>query len=140
MSRNDILVAISHTTIRCLSAVWAAYAGATSVAYIDREPGQLDAVMAWLPVNLAWAWGAIALLLTIGAALPLPIIGRGARLGRWCRTIGLAASSGMLLAFATSFMLSGARGWVSGKNYLLIALVAFAGSWLCGRDHGRHTA
>lgn len=135
---TDITIRVPHTLIRAMSAAWAVFAWATSAAYTDREPGQLDPVMAWLPVDLAWAWAIIALLLTAGAALPLPILNWGYRLGRWCRTIGLIATAGILFAFATSFMLSGSRGWVSGKNYLLIALVSLAGSWLCGRDHGRH--
>lgn len=135
---TDITIRVPHTLIRAMSAAWAVFAWATSAAYTDREPGQLDPVMAWLPVDLAWAWAIIALLLTAGAALPLPILHRGHRLGRWCRTIGLIATAGLLVAFAASFVLNGGRGWVSGKNYLWLSLGALAGSWLCGRDHGRH--
>ena len=122
--------------VRVISLIWAVWAWVTCVAYTSVEPSQLDPVMVWLPVNLSHAWATVAVLLTGGAVLPDGHRGISA-VARWARTIGVVLAAALLCAFATAFILNGGRGWVSAKNYAMLAVGALACSLLVGRSHGQ---
>ena len=127
----------SSLALRLISGSWAIWAWATAFAYTEREPSGLDPVSVWLPVNLALAWGFIALLLTLGAILPRH--GWVGKMARVCATTGTALLAGMLAAFSVSYGFSGGRGWVSAKNYAALLAAALACALLFGRGHGEAT-
>ena len=116
---------------RPASAIWAAWAWATAAAYWTTTPAQLDPVTRLIPgEHIFLAWAATATLLTLGATLPTA-------LGRWCRVIGLAVATWLLVAWATAYIYDAwtqqTRLWVSGKNYLFMAIAAMATSPIIGK-------
>lgn len=97
---------------------FAAWSWATMAAYLGTpDISQLEEVGAWLtPTMWSWAWGITATVLTIGL---LPV-----RYAANVRALGLILVASLCAAWATSFFLSGGRGWVSGKNYALFMVLA----------------
>ncbi|MDO4607330.1 MAG: hypothetical protein Q4B12_08435 [Bowdeniella nasicola] len=121
---------------RLLSAVWAAWAWITTVAYVDSTPRALEPLVAMVPGNnVAWLWGIAALLLTIGAVVPPGC--RGVAWARRARSTGLAIVAALLAAWAATYALDavsdGTRFWVTAKNYGFLALLAMLTSPAVGR-------
>lgn len=125
---------VSPAGLRLISGGWALWSWITALAYLHKEPSSLDPVSIWLPLNLAWTWAFIALLLTLGAVLPRH--GKTGKIARGCATLGTAFLAGMLAAFMVAYGLSDGRGWVSAKNYAALTVAAFICSRLLGRGHG----
>lgn len=121
---------------RLLSAVWAAWAWITTVAYVDSTPRALEPLVAMVPGNnVAWLWGIAAVLLTIGAVVPPGC--RGVAWARRARSTGLAIVAALLAAWAATYALDaaedGTRFWVTAKNYGFLALLAMLTSPAVGR-------
>ena len=127
---------------RWLSAGWATWAGITALAYVGVEPAALDPAAALIPgMSLAVAWALVALALTVGAILP-PTPGVVGRVGRAARAVGITALSGMLAAWAATYLFDtimgdGGRMWVSGKNYAALAVAAAASAAHIARNRPR---
>lgn len=120
------------TNPQILSAFWAAWAWLAAAAYWDRTPTQLDPVMRIVPGEHVFViWVATAVVLTIGAACRHPTI------GRWARITGLIITTWLLIAWATAYTYEGiteqSRMWVSGKNYVFLAIAAMTTSPVMGR-------
>ena len=114
--------------VRALTAVWAAWAWLTALAYLaGPEISHLQPIVNIVsPQWWSWLWGAAAALLTLGLA---PWRGAG-----WSRVAGLAVVAGLCTAWGLSFTLmwidgETTRGWVSAKNYGLQALLAMGSAW-----------
>lgn len=118
---------------RIISAYWAAWAWMAAFAYWGRTPSQLDPVVRMVPGEHVFIiWTAVAVLLTLGAVCKHP------QIGRWLRIVGLAATTWLLVAWATAYFYEAwdqsSRMWVSAKNYLFLAIGAMATSPLIGRN------
>ena len=123
---------------RRVAAAWAVWAWATSIAYIGESPTALTPVSLLLPSGqLSVVWGIVAVLLTVGAALPAR--DRMARVGRVLRSIGVVLLTAGLAAWAATYLLDslvdGGRMWVSGKNYAALSVAAIASSAFIARSH-----
>lgn len=120
---------------RLLAAVWATWAAATGYAYRDGAPVQLATVEDILPVPLTVVWYAAAVALLAGALVPPQAGHRWTRLGSHLRGAGLVAVVALLGIWAAEFYTTGVeRGWVTGKNYVLLALAGLTHAWWIGRD------
>lgn len=128
------------TNPQILSAFWAAWAWLAAVAYWDKTPEQLDPVVRMIPGERIFVtWVMVAVLLTVGALCRHHVI------GRWIRVAGLVLTTWLLVAWSAAYIYEALMGqnrmWVSGKNYLFLAIAAMATSPFIGRDprsrHGR---
>lgn len=122
---------------RRVAAAWAVWAWATCIAYIGESPTALTPVSVLLPTGrLSAAWAIVAVLLTVGAALPAR--DRMARVGRVLRSIGVVLLTAGLAAWSATYLLDsivdGGRMWVSGKNYLALTTAAIASSAFIARS------
>lgn len=110
---------------RLITALWSVWAGATSWAYVHETPQALEATESFLHIPIWGAWCITATVLALGSAQPpfgtpwLQWLGTGLRVG------GMAMCAGLLMAWSTEFFTAEmARGWVTGKNYLMLAVLA----------------
>lgn len=110
---------------RLITALWSVWAGATSYAYVHETPQALEATESFLHIPIWGAWCITATVLALGSAQPtfgppwMQWLGTGLRVG------GMAMCAGLLMAWSTEFFTSDmARGWVTGKNYLMLAVLA----------------
>ncbi|MBK4162644.1 hypothetical protein [Corynebacterium macginleyi] len=95
------------------------------LAYIGGAPRQLISLEQSIPLQLWTLWFIAAVFLTLGTALPLR--GRYQRVSRLARVNGLTLVTVMLLLWSVAFFTADmSRGWVSAKNYLLLAFSAFS--------------
>lgn len=122
---------------RFLATAWAAFAAATAVAYMDKVPPQLEAVdgATLTPVWVLWFVAAGALL--FGAFMPSNEQGEAYPVARWARVLGMAIITAELVIWTAAFFVSQPRGWVSGKNYLMLAVNALFCTWTIARDRAR---
>ncbi len=114
--------------VRVLTAGWCAWAWMTAVAYLSGpEISHLQPIVAMVsPHWWSWLWGAAAAVLAVGL-VPW-------RWSGWARVAGLAAVAGLCTAWGLSFTLmwiegETTRGWVSAKNYGLMAFLAVGSAW-----------
>ena len=128
-----IIPALRVLAPRIIALGWAAWATSTAWAYIDGAPAQLQRIEDTFRVDVWVLWAISAVALFAGALIPAS----GERLQSitgWLRGGGLALSSALLGLWAMEFLATDAtRGWVSGKNYLLLAACALSHSWWIGR-------
>lgn len=128
-----IIPALRILAPRIIALGWAAWAASTAWAYIDGAPPQLQRVENALHIEVWALWAVSAVMLFAGGTIPAS----GERLQSitgWLRGGGLALSAGLLGLWAVEFFITDStRGWVSGKNYLLLAACALSHSWWVGR-------
>lgn len=119
---------------RAIALVWAVWCVATALAYVDQTPETLARTEAMLHVPIWVAWASASVFLILGAIVPPSDREWVKRLGAMLRGIGMAISAGMLALWGLEFMTGDMdRGWVSGKNYLLLSMCALASSWYVGK-------
>lgn len=130
-----ILPCLRVAAPRLIAGGWAVWAGSTAWAYRFGAPEQLQRLENVLHVDVWVLWLISALLLTAGAVLPTGSEGWGRNVVGWLRGGGLSLAAGLLGLWAVEFFAADAsRGWVSGKNYLLLAFCALTHSWWIGRN------
>lgn len=121
-----------QAVIICL--LWGIWDAATAVAYLDGAPQQLQTAERLLHMPIWVVWAAAATMLIIGALVPA---GKGRiwmDAAIWLRGIGLAISAALLGVWSLEFFFAESeRGWVSGKNYLLLTFVALHYGWMVSR-------
>lgn len=124
-------------TPRAVAAVWGAFSLSTAYGYVGKSISALTPVEEILPANsLALAWLVASVFLFLGAVIPAR---RGAigRCGRHLRAAGITAAALLLTMWSMSYFIDsvaeGSRGWISGKNYLYLALSAMVSAWVTGR-------
>lgn len=119
---------------RAIAIGWAAWAAATAAAYVDGAPPQLERLENALGIPIWGMWATAATLLALGSVIPTPRRGKVQDVAGWLRGGGLALTAGLLGLWAVEFFLADqARGYVSGKNYMLLAACALSHSWYVGR-------
>lgn len=130
-----LMSALRVAAPRVIALVWAAWAGATAYAYMGGAPPQLERIEAVLPFIEVWQlWAMSTVLLVVGSLIPGRAYSKLQDLSGWLRIIGLATIAGLLVMWAVEFFAADAsRGWVSGKNYILLALCALTHAWWIGR-------
>lgn len=122
---------------RLLATVWAVWSAATAVAYVDMVPKQLEAVDDVIPLPVWTVWAAAAVLLALGVLVPSMVSDRSQEVARWMRIIGMTIIAAELVIWSVAFFVEQPRGWVSGKNYLLLAVLALFSTWTIARDRAR---
>ena len=122
---------------RLLAVAWAVWAAATAVAYIGNVPPQLEAVdgATLTPVWLLWSIAATALV--VGVLVPTHASGTANDVARWLRIAGMMIISAELVIWSAAFFTDEPRGWVSGKNYLMLAVMALFSTWTIARDRAQ---
>lgn len=111
--------------------LWAIWDAATAVAYIDSSPPQLQRVENILHMPIWVVWAVATAFLVVGALIPAK---RFREVAIWTRGIGMAASSALLALWGLEFIFSDAeRGWVSGKNYLMLGVNGLFFGYLVSR-------
>ena len=121
---------------RLITLGWAGWAAATSYAYISGAPDHLLLVERIVHMPIWIMWAVIATILTIGSIIPPGL--RISPIGSWMRIIGMALIAAAVMLWCWGFFIADwDRGWVSAKNYGLIAVAAAASSWITGRETHR---
>lgn len=135
--KKRIIGCVQRYLPRFLATAWAAFAAATAVAYMDMVPPQLEAVdgATLTPVWALWFLAAGALL--FGAFMPPNEQGEAYPVARWARIFGMAIIAAELVIWTAAFFMSQPRGWVTGKNYLMLAVSALFCTWTIARDKAR---
>lgn len=110
---------------RVMCLVWAIWSSATAYAYRWTTPDTLNSVEDILHFPIWIAWAVVSGVLVVGALIPprvpRPVLYAGSTL----RLVGMSLVGGLVTAWAFEFILDdSSRGWVSGKNYLLLAFCA----------------
>lgn len=119
---------------RLLALVWAAWCVATAVAYVHHVPEQLVAVDGAFKAPVWTVWAAAATLLVLGTLAPATSHAKVKDFSRWLRITGMSIAAAMLTMWTIAFCVAEPRGWVSGKNYALLALMALFTTWTIARD------
>lgn len=122
---------------RFLAVAWAVFAAATAVAYVDKVPPQLEAVDGAISVPMWLLWTAAASTLLFGSLVPSGVSGRVRDVTRWSRITGMGIITAELVIWTAAFFVDEPRGWVSGKNYCMLALMAIFSTWTIARDRAR---
>ena len=122
---------------RFLAVAWAVWAAATAVAYVGLVPPQLEAVDGALsaPVWMLWCVAAGALVLGVLVSSSAP--NKVHDIARWSRIIGMGIIAAELVIWSAAFFVDQPRGWVSGKNYLMLAVMALFSTWTIARDRAQ---
>lgn len=122
---------------RLLAVAWAVWAAATAVAYMDKVPPQLEAVdgATLTPVWLLWSIAATALV--VGVLVPTRASSTANDVARWMRIAGMMIISAELVIWSAAFFTDEPRGWVTGKNYLMLAAMALFSTWTIARDRAQ---
>lgn len=121
---------------RLVALTWGAYAATTALAYLDARPGQLEIPASILPGDLWTAWALAAILLVLGAIVPSSRTNTELSVARWFRVAGMAIIAALLAMWTDSFFGASDRGWVSGKNYLMLLVTCVAFTVIAGRERG----
>lgn len=119
---------------RLLALVWAAWCVVTAVAYVHHVPEQLQAVDGAVKAPVWTVWAAAAALLVLGTLAPSTASPKAKDVSRWLRITGMSIAAAMLIMWTIAFCVAEPRGWVSGKNYALLALMALYTTWTIARD------
>lgn len=122
---------------RFLAVAWAAFAAATAVAYIGLVPPQLEAVDGTISVPMWLLWAVAAAALLFGSLVPSGASDRARDVARWARIIGMGIIAAELVIWAIAFFFDQPRGWVTGKNYGMLAVMALFSSWTIARDRAQ---
>lgn len=133
-SKGRITGYIQRYLPRFLAIAWAAWAAATAAAYLDLVPRQLAMVDSAVgtPVWLMWAVAAVALFL--GVLVPSTASATAHDVARWSRIGGMMIIIAELVVWTVAFFAESPRGWVSGKNYLMLMIMAMYTTWTIARD------
>lgn len=121
---------------RLVALTWGTYAATTALAYLDASPGQLEIPANILPGGLWAAWALAAILLVLGAIIPPSRTNAELSVARWFRVAGMAIIAALLAMWTDSFFGASDRGWVSGKNYLMLLATCVAFTGIVGRERG----
>lgn len=114
--------------------LWAIWDAATAVAYIDSSPPQLQRVENILHMPIWVVWAVATAFLVVGALIPAKRSERFREVAIWTRGIGMALSAALLALWGLEFIFSDTeRGWVSGKNYLMLAVNGLFFGYLVSR-------
>ena len=119
---------------RILAVVWGIWCIATAVAYVHHVPQQLAAVDGAVAAPVWAVWATSATLLIIGVIAPGTSTPRVQNVSRWMRVTGMTIACAMLVLWSAAFFIDEPRGWVSAKNYALLAVMALVSSWIIARD------
>ena len=122
---------------RFLAVAWAAFAAATAVAYIGLVPPQLKAVDGAISVPMWLLWAVATAALLFGSLVPSGASERARDVARWSRIIGMGIIAAELVIWSAAFFVDQPRGWVSGKNYLMLAVMALFSTWTIARDRAQ---
>ena len=122
---------------RLLSLAWAAWAAATSVAYVDMVPQQLEAVDGAINAPVWLLWAVSSALLVSGVLVPSCAPGTVHSIARWSRITGMTIITAELVVWTAAFFVDHPRGWVSGKNYAMLLVMALFCTWTIARDKAR---
>ena len=122
---------------RFLATAWAAWATATAVAYIDLVPPQLEAVDGALSAPVWVLWSVAAGALVAGVLVPSAASPRAQDIARWLRIIGMGIITAELVVWTAAFFVDQPRGWVSGKNYLMLLINALFCTWTIAQSKAR---
>lgn len=125
---------ISALVPRILSLLWATWAIATAAAYAHHVPPQLIGVDDAVNVKLWVVWLTAALLLIMGALAPNRSAREILEAARITRIIGISLIVALLITWTVTFSLEGGRGWVTGKNYALLAALSAYSAWTIARN------
>lgn len=130
----DRIFAPLHRNLpRIIAGVWCAWSWGMVLAYVDGAPNQLISLERSVPFQLWILWLIAAAFLTLGTVLPLR--GRYQRVSRCARIYGLTMVTVMLMLWSVAFFTADmSRGWVSAKNYLLLAFFSVFTSYFIARD------
>lgn len=123
-----------------LALAWAAWAAATTVAYLDKVPPQLEAVDGAISAPVWLLWAVAAFLLVAGVLVPSGAPSRTHTLARWSRITGMTIITAELVVWTAAFFVDQPRGWVSGKNYAMLLVMALFCTWTIARDKARGKA
>lgn len=131
-TRIEDWLASRLAVIICLQ--WFIWDAATAIAYVDSTPPQLQRVENFLHIPIWSVWVIVSALLLVGVLIPAKQSFRFREIAIWTRGIGLAGSAALLALWGLEFIFSDAeRGWVSGKNYLMLALNGMFFGYLVSR-------
>ena len=122
---------------RFLAVAWAVFAAATAVAYIGLVPPQLEAVDGAISVPMWLLWAVATAALFFGSLVPSGASERARDVARWSRIIGMGIITAELVIWTIAFFCDQPRGWVSGKNYGMLAVMALFSTWTIARDRAR---
>ena len=136
-SREHISGWVQRYLPRFLAVAWAAFAAATAVAYIGLVPPQLEAVDGAISVPMWLLWAVATAALFFGSLVPSGASERARDVARWSRIIGMGIITAELVIWAIAFFCDQPRGWVSGKNYGMLAVMALFSSWTIARDRAQ---
>ena len=102
-----------------------------------RDRPQLEAVDAVIPAPVWLLWAVAAVALVLGVFVPSGASPRSQDIARWLRIIGMTIIIAELVVWSASFVAENPRGWVSGKNYLMLAVMALFSTWTIARDRAQ---
>lgn len=122
---------------RFLAIIWAAWAAATAVAYIDMVPPQLEAVDGAINAPVWGFWGVAATALVLGAVVSSTAPKRAHDVARWSRIIGMGLITAELVIWTAAFLVDEPRGWVSAKNYAMLLVMSLFSTWTIARDRAQ---
>lgn len=124
-------------TPRIVAAVWGIFSAVTAYGYVGKSISALTPIEEIMPAeSLAFAWMVAAGFLLVGAAVPS---GNRAvnRCGGLLRAAGIISVTLLLTMWSLSYFMDsvvdGSRGWISGKNYLFLAMASMVSAWVAGR-------
>ena len=119
---------------RLLALVWSIWCVATAVAYVDHVPPQLRSVDGAVSAPVWAVWATAATLLFLGVVAPSTSHEKVQNVSRWMRVTGMTIACAMLILWSVAFFIDQPRGWVTGKNYALLAVMALVATWTIARD------
>lgn len=122
---------------RFLATAWAVFAAATAVAYIGVVPPQLKAVDGAISFPMWLLWSVAAASLFFGSLVPSGASERARDVARWARIIGMGIIAAELVIWTIAFFFDQPRGWVTGKNYGMLAFMALFATWTIARDRAQ---
>lgn len=138
--RSKITGWVQRYLPRMLALAWAAWAAATTVAYLDKVPPQLEAVDGAISAPVWLLWAVAAVLLVAGVLVPSPAPDTAHAIARWSRITGMTIITAELVVWTAAFFVDQPRGWVSGKNYAMLLVMALFCTWTIARDKARGKA
>lgn len=122
---------------RFLATAWAAFAAATAIAYMTKVPPQLEAVDGAISAPVWLLWTVAAAALTLGVLVPSSASARVQDIARWSRILGMTIIIAELVIWTAAFFVDQPRGWVSGKNYLMLLINALFCTWTIAQTKAR---
>lgn len=138
--RSKITGWVQRYLPRLLALAWAAWATSTTIAYLDKVPPQLEAVDGAISAPVWLLWAVAAVLLVAGVLVPSPAPDTAHTIARWSRIAGMTIITAELVVWTAAFFVDQPRGWVSGKNYAMLLVMALFCTWTIARDKARGKA